>query len=353
VDGSGNRRYVDGLGSQTAAPNLNHAIYIYQGTSLSAKKCRFTNHWDGRYIQSFGGSGNAKYWTVDDCYFGVQNVVNVACHTSLGGVVSRYVNCTFEVNQPGIQLKGDAIISKCTFTGSYAAGYQIGNYDTTVFKATIDKCTFSGTNSTDVDFNTAGAIDATVSRSRFTGGSGRHVRVTASATATLIVTDDNLFAGSAAAPAVSLGACVRASVKRNRFKLGGAGRSVQTEGAAAPTVLDFDDNELSQAAAQSVQWTTLPTTLNLGADNYGSKGYIGRAGGVASKQNGSTIAHTLGTPGGTNAARTPTKYGVTSAVAGHIAGVSAVDATNLTITLTDAAGVAIAVNENVIWWAEA
>ena len=66
-------------------------------------------------------------------------------------------------------------------------------------------------------------------------------------------------------------------------------------------------------------------------------------GGVASKVNGGTIAHGVGAA--------PTRYGATATVAQHIVAVTAVDATNLTIALHTDAGVAVAVAENVAWWA--
>lgn len=73
-------------------------------------------------------------------------------------------------------------------------------------------------------------------------------------------------------------------------------------------------------------------------------GYLTEARGVASVANAGTIAHGL--------AAAPTKYGLTSTVAKHIASVTGVDATNLTIALYDDAGAAVAVAENVAWWAE-
>lgn len=65
--------------------------------------------------------------------------------------------------------------------------------------------------------------------------------------------------------------------------------------------------------------------------------------GTASKSDGQTIAHGLGVA--------PTFYGAFATVATHIATVTAVDATNLTIALkTDAAG-AVGTPENVNWFA--
>jgi len=65
--------------------------------------------------------------------------------------------------------------------------------------------------------------------------------------------------------------------------------------------------------------------------------------GVISKANTNTISHGLIT--------TPTRYGITSTVAGHIASITAVSSTTITVGLTDAAGTGIAVAENVAWWA--
>lgn len=71
---------------------------------------------------------------------------------------------------------------------------------------------------------------------------------------------------------------------------------------------------------------------------------LSSAGGVASKSNTQTIAHGL--------TGTPSKVTVTSTVLGHIAGVSAVDGTIITILLADAAGSAVGTPENVRWTAQ-
>lgn len=67
------------------------------------------------------------------------------------------------------------------------------------------------------------------------------------------------------------------------------------------------------------------------------------AGAVASKADGGTIAHGLGSA--------PTLYGVFSTAGGHIASVTAVDATNLTIALKNHDGTAVSTPENVMWFA--
>jgi hypothetical protein len=70
-------------------------------------------------------------------------------------------------------------------------------------------------------------------------------------------------------------------------------------------------------------------------------GWVTENGGSASKSNGQTIAHGLSV--------TPTKVTVTGSVAKRIAGVTAVDATNITIALYDDTGTAVSVAEPVYW----
>jgi len=67
------------------------------------------------------------------------------------------------------------------------------------------------------------------------------------------------------------------------------------------------------------------------------------AGAVSSKANAATIAHNLGAA--------PTLYGVTATVSGHIAVITAADATNLTLGLKTDGGVDVAVAEDVVWFA--
>lgn len=75
-----------------------------------------------------------------------------------------------------------------------------------------------------------------------------------------------------------------------------------------------------------------------------NSGYLTRAGGVASKANGATIPHGL--------PKAPSRYGVTATAGKHVVGVTAVDATNLTVALFDQTGTAVTTPENVAWWAE-
>lgn len=81
---------------------------------------------------------------------------------------------------------------------------------------------------------------------------------------------------------------------------------------------------------------------NLVRDN---PGYVTASGGTATVANAGTIAHGL--------AKTPTRVSVNARVLGHIAGDSAVDATNITVLLSDAAGAAVTAAESVRWMASA
>jgi hypothetical protein len=75
-----------------------------------------------------------------------------------------------------------------------------------------------------------------------------------------------------------------------------------------------------------------------------NRGWVNKNGGTIFVAHGGTIVHGL--------ASTPTRYGVTATVAGHIATVPGVDATTLTIGLTDSQGYPVTSPENVAWWAE-
>lgn len=88
---------------------------------------------------------------------------------------------------------------------------------------------------------------------------------------------------------------------------------------------------------------TGPTPIVRRGDFHPS-GLLSENHGVASKQNGSTIAHGL--------TATPTGVILTPSVAKRLASVTAKDATNITISLHDDTGAAIAVNENIYWAAE-
>jgi Pectate lyase superfamily protein len=75
-----------------------------------------------------------------------------------------------------------------------------------------------------------------------------------------------------------------------------------------------------------------------------NRGWVNKNGGTLSVAHGGTIAHGL--------ASMPTRYGVTGTVAGHVATVTSVDATTLTIGLTDSHGYPVTSPEQVAWWAE-
>ena len=74
-----------------------------------------------------------------------------------------------------------------------------------------------------------------------------------------------------------------------------------------------------------------------------NRGWVNKNGGTSSVAHSDTIAHGL--------ARTPTQYSVTATVAGHIATVTGVDATTLTIGLIDVRGYPVTSPETVAWWA--
>lgn len=73
-------------------------------------------------------------------------------------------------------------------------------------------------------------------------------------------------------------------------------------------------------------------------------GYVTVNAGVATVANGGTIPHGL--------SKTPNRVTLNSRVLGHIVGDSLVDATNITVLLSDAAGAAVGVAEGVRWTAE-
>jgi hypothetical protein len=75
-----------------------------------------------------------------------------------------------------------------------------------------------------------------------------------------------------------------------------------------------------------------------------NRGWVNKNGGTISVAHGETITHRL--------ASTPTRYGVTGTVAGHIATITSVNATTLTIGLTDSRGYVVTSPETVSWWAE-
>ena len=73
-------------------------------------------------------------------------------------------------------------------------------------------------------------------------------------------------------------------------------------------------------------------------------GYITTNSGVTSVADGGSIGHGL--------AGTPTAYFFTATVASHIVAITGVSADSMAVSLTDTAGVAISVAEDVAWWAE-
>jgi hypothetical protein len=90
--------------------------------------------------------------------------------------------------------------------------------------------------------------------------------------------------------------------------------------------------------------TYINGTITSGGKIYNNRGYITENGGTASVANAGTISHGLST--------TPTKYSLTPTVSGRVAAVTAVSSTTLTIALVDNSDAAVAVAENVVWYAE-
>lgn len=79
------------------------------------------------------------------------------------------------------------------------------------------------------------------------------------------------------------------------------------------------------------------------ATSYSDQGSLTTGSGTTTVANGGTIAHGLGA--------TPTGFTITPAIPGRIAAVTAVDATNLTVSLVSISGASVATPEQVTWTA--
>lgn len=91
-------------------------------------------------------------------------------------------------------------------------------------------------------------------------------------------------------------------------------------------------------------WAKIVGAISATSIVRGNIGYKTEGGGVASVANAGTINHGL--------VVAPTRASLTPTVAGRQVAVTAIGATTLTVSLTDSAGAAIAVAENVYWTAE-
>lgn len=129
-----------------ARPGQVHALYLYHPVSCLISASRFDGHEDGRYVQFFGGTGNAEYALIDGCRFGRMATPNVACQTN-PTVETVISDCFFEVDRKAITMKGSCVISSCRFAGDDAGNYwQIEQSGGTNAAAVIADCYFTGNN---------------------------------------------------------------------------------------------------------------------------------------------------------------------------------------------------------------
>jgi hypothetical protein len=336
------------LGSRTTNPNQAHALYIYQSVSTLISGSRFLAHEDGRYVQFFGGTGNARYALIEGCRFGPMSTHNVAAQTN-PTVQTVIDGCVFDVARKAVSLLGDAVISACRFGGDDAGNFcQIEPGSNAALSVLIEDCYFGGSNFDDINLVSTGAVNARVRGCVFESAATYHVHVDVMCTNLSLSVEGCSFLGtSAAGSALNLEGGETVHVVGNRFQ--NANRAIDTGESSAPTTLYFAENDFSQAG-ESLRLRTQPTSWQ-GHNNYGAVGYTTRNGGTVTIADGGTIDHGLGSTA-TGASITPTRFGLTPRTGKRIVAVTTVSATTLTIELQDNAGAAVTVPESVTWWAE-
>jgi hypothetical protein len=263
------------LGS-TATPNLSHCLYLSEETSLSLSHCRFENHIDGRYVQVFGSAsggpypGSPEFWEIDNCYFGVAQVENVAVQTSpdCRAIIS---DCTFLSARTAIFPGGNALIQGCVFKGDAGGSFWQGRVDQFAsMKVTWKDCIFEGDVQLDIDVN-HNSIELNVDGCEFRGGAANsHVFISGSLTG------------------------VRVRVKNCLFDMAAGAVGVNVSGGGTTTILRVDDCEFRGGARGIYLQATSTVSAFYTRDNYftgQSTAAITKSGTVTAEDSKSNIGY--------------------------------------------------------------
>lgn len=346
----------------------NHCIYVGRGVNAQIVGCQFDYLWGGRYIQfedqiaDLSTAGTyPDIQAIIGCRFG-RNYTGGEGQviTSSWGSPTIIIGCQF--NQPGkcIYVRADAIVSDCIFRPKETGKQTIwcdnfkdeeGFSAPTFYKARaiVRGCEFLGAAKLNIGIEPETGIvaDWLIESCRFNGEAGPMIYVPQRATKAVVRVQRNIFQNEkvAFAKTIELEGGERVIVSDNDFcSTQPEKQSISTETGHAPATLEVFNNNFSES--ESVKLPAVPVTLKV----EGNHGYRNRNGGTASIKDAGKISHHLG-EGGT--ALTPTSYTVTPTNAAHIACVTAVSSTELTVALKVASsGAAVEAAENVVWRAE-
>jgi len=277
-----------------------------------------------------------------------------------GGSVSesQFVGCHFGYNSTA----GASVSDYCVFDGCLFLANAIGAY--TPNSGTISACHFENHTGVVISIGAGNGIVITGNTFNELSGTGSLIYVSATAQLNRMMNvSNNSFYVDDRSVIDSANGFVHSNISGNVVYSNG-----RTNGTAAYFIIPgvsggytFIGNTIWDEAAttsialnsaSSIRATIVGNRFrSVGAPSFGTTdadtriahnfGYKTENGGTASVADTGTITHGI--------AATPTQYLVTPTKADRIAAVTAASSTTITVSLTDAAGTAVEVAENVIW----
>jgi hypothetical protein len=334
--------------------SLAHAIYVYTTWGLHVENCVFdapAAGSSGYCIQHYDGVGfaanlEAQESTVVNCAFGADLAATQGVYTN-ASFPTTISGCSFQRStgtSPDLRLAFDAKVIDCTFNHHGDQNIQSAGAGTSI----IDGCVFQGViggGCASVYVDDPGAVFE-VSNCHFSGATGANGYYLLMNDVGEIRAKGCRFDGNPSRAVFSYVAGIL-SVTGSKFT---TANYAIGNGSTALAELHVRENDISpQSGGVVFDLSVVPTVLDV-ANNYGNPGFSTRSNGVTSVADAGTISHGLGD---SSHAVTPTRYMVSTTNPAHIASVTAVSSTTLTVALKVAStGVAVTVAEPVAWSAE-
>jgi hypothetical protein len=335
--------------------SLAHAIYVYTTWGLHVENCVFDTPAtgdSGYCIQHYDGAGFAASKEAQE-----STIVNSKFGANLAACRGIFTNASFPTT-----------IKDCVFQKSSGTGPSVF----TAFDAIIEGCTFNHHGDQNVQTYAAGTVQITGCLFQGVLGGGC-VSVYVDATGAVVELENCRFTGATSSNGVYVQMFAVGEVRARGCTFeSNPSRAVQglvagkislidckfttanyaiSNGTTPLAELHVIDCDLSPSNGQYGIWDLGVTPVIFDVrGNYGTPGFTTSNSGVTSVADGGTIAHGLGN-GGLNI--TPSKYMVSTTNPAHIASVTAVSSTTLTVALKVATtGAAVTVAEPVAWSAE-
>jgi hypothetical protein len=181
-----------GGSNEAGGTNQAHQIYVTHDTPVRIVNCRFYEHIAGRYIQFNGNAGGApptpEIQLISGCYFGKQQVSNIACHSSEKGP-TVYRDCVWDVEGTALEIKGPTVLAGgCQFRGGAGNSGQYIQFATSTSLVVEPGVTFKGAPEQHI-YSSGNNVDILITGALFEGACKTPMLITGGASSVVRLRD--------------------------------------------------------------------------------------------------------------------------------------------------------------------